>query len=309
MFDPSGQRAVGVEYEQGGETKVAHADKVILSGGAINSPQLLMLSGVGPAEHLREVGVEVVRDLPGVGRNLQDHLVRFVLLRQVLERLGIKLSCFLFSQEVYVVQRCTKPISLLKDQWGPRMVKVGAEWFLKQTGMQFTYFSCFHYVKSCVLIIGPARTAHLESGGFCRSRPGVEHPDIMFHFLPSQVSNDIKTTFKTAPFYFRSNSLFFQVIDHGRKAAEVEAFQVHVGPMRPTSRGFLELKSKDPREHPRIDPKYLSTGEKRVHKKSKSSRETSLFPAFLTYVKVLSLKAPRNSSLCPPSFCSVLDFD
>ena len=60
LFDPSGQRAVGVEYEQGGETKVAHADKVILSGGAINSPQLLMLSGVGPAQHLREVGVEVV---------------------------------------------------------------------------------------------------------------------------------------------------------------------------------------------------------------------------------------------------------
>ena len=73
-----------MEYEQGGETKVAHADKVILSGGAINSPQLLMLSGVGPAEHLREVGVDVVRDLPGVGRNLQDHLVRFLLLRQVL---------------------------------------------------------------------------------------------------------------------------------------------------------------------------------------------------------------------------------
>ena len=47
-------------------------------------------------------------------------------------------------------------------------------------------------MSNCVvLLIGPARTAHLESGGFCRSRPGVEHPDIMFHFLPSQVSNDI----------------------------------------------------------------------------------------------------------------------
>ncbi len=81
-----------------------------------------------------------------------------------------------------MVQRCAKPISLLKDQKGARMVRVGMEWFLKQTG--------------------PARTAHLESGGFCRSRPGIEHPDIMFHFLPSQV------------------------IDHGRKAAEIEAFQV-----------------------------------------------------------------------------------
>jgi len=71
-----GQRAVGVSYLQGGEEKQAYADaEVVLSGGAINSPQLLMLSGIGPADHLAEVGVDVAIDLPGVGANLHDHPV------------------------------------------------------------------------------------------------------------------------------------------------------------------------------------------------------------------------------------------
>jgi choline dehydrogenase len=67
-------RATGVEYRCGGRVHTARATReVVLSGGAINTPQLLMLSGIGPAEHLREVGVDVVHDLPGVGSGLQDH--------------------------------------------------------------------------------------------------------------------------------------------------------------------------------------------------------------------------------------------
>jgi choline dehydrogenase len=74
-----GRRAVGVEYVCRGQSASASAEReVILSGGSINSPQLLMLSGVGPAEHLRAVGVDVVVDLPGVGLNLQDHLGTFL---------------------------------------------------------------------------------------------------------------------------------------------------------------------------------------------------------------------------------------
>ena len=69
-----GKRAVGVEYTRGGKTQQVHAAKaVILSAGAFGSPQLLMLSGVGPAEHLREFGLPVVHELPGVGENFQDH--------------------------------------------------------------------------------------------------------------------------------------------------------------------------------------------------------------------------------------------
>jgi choline dehydrogenase-like flavoprotein len=69
-----GKRAVAVTYRQGGELKTVRAQReIILCGGAINSPQLLMLSGVGPADHLAQHGIAVVQDLPGVGQNLQDH--------------------------------------------------------------------------------------------------------------------------------------------------------------------------------------------------------------------------------------------
>jgi choline dehydrogenase-like flavoprotein len=70
----AGTRALGVRYSRHGEDMDVHADReVILSGGAVNSPQLLMLSGVGPAEHLRSLDIEVVANLPGVGENLHDH--------------------------------------------------------------------------------------------------------------------------------------------------------------------------------------------------------------------------------------------
>ena len=75
-----GTRAVGVAYVQNGEKQQVNANKeVILSGGAINSPQLLMLSGIGPANHLNALGIPGVADLPGVGQNLQDHLAIVVL--------------------------------------------------------------------------------------------------------------------------------------------------------------------------------------------------------------------------------------
>ena len=77
-----GKRAVGVEYLQNGVRKTAKARReVILAGGAINSPQLLQLSGIGPGDLLREHGIEVIADLPGVGENLQDHYVMAVTYR------------------------------------------------------------------------------------------------------------------------------------------------------------------------------------------------------------------------------------
>ena len=84
-----GRRAVGVEYARQGELKQATAEReVILCGGAVNSPQLLMLSGIGPAEHLNDLGIPVLSELPGVGQNLEDHLL------------------------VGVTYQCTKPISM-----------------------------------------------------------------------------------------------------------------------------------------------------------------------------------------------------
>ena len=79
-IDLEGTRAVGVTYRRGGFTESVRVDgEVVLSGGAVNSPQLLMLSGIGPKAHLKDVGVDVKVDLPGVGANLQDHPVSGVL--------------------------------------------------------------------------------------------------------------------------------------------------------------------------------------------------------------------------------------
>ena len=85
LFD--GQRAIGVDYRHRGRLVRAEAREVILCGGTINSPQLLMLSGIGPADHLREHGIRVQQNLSGVGKNLQDHL------------------------DICTLQHCTKPVS------------------------------------------------------------------------------------------------------------------------------------------------------------------------------------------------------
>src|SRR5207244_3027573 len=75
-------RAVGVEYVQAGQTQQVYSDsEVILSSGAVDSPKLLMLSGIGPADTLQSYGIDVVLDLPGVGHNLQDHALLGVAFR------------------------------------------------------------------------------------------------------------------------------------------------------------------------------------------------------------------------------------
>jgi len=113
-----GNRAVGVEYRQHGPAGAAgrgqpqqvRAGQVILCGGAINSPQLLQLSGIGPAALLREHGIDVVADLPGVGENLQDHL------------------------EVYVQYACKQPVSMAPAlKWRNRPM-IGAKWLFGRTG-------------------------------------------------------------------------------------------------------------------------------------------------------------------------------
>ena len=106
-------RAVGVEYAQGGfaAKRALAAREVILAGGAVNSPQLLMLSGVGPADQLCEAGVPVLHDLPGVGQNLQDHL------------------------EFYFQVECREPVTLLNAMRPQKMVGIGLRWFLFKRGL------------------------------------------------------------------------------------------------------------------------------------------------------------------------------
>ena len=77
----AGTRAMGVEVESGGAVFTVEGSEIVLSGGAIASPQLLMLSGVGPADHLRSLGIPVIHPLPGVGENLRDHPLVIMLFR------------------------------------------------------------------------------------------------------------------------------------------------------------------------------------------------------------------------------------
>ena len=120
-----GTRATGVRYRRNGRTHTVSAGEVILCGGAINSPQLLQLAGIGPADVLEPLGIRPVVHLPGVGANLQDHL------------------------EVYIQHACTQPVSMQPylEKW--RMPFIGLEWLLARRGPAATnHFEGGGFVRS-----------------------------------------------------------------------------------------------------------------------------------------------------------------
>lgn len=210
-----GRRAAGVEYARASYAERVRARReVILSSGAINSPQVLQLSGIGPADELKRLGIPVVQHLPGVGENLQDHI------------------------ECYIQHSCKRPITLYGWTGLVSKARIGAEWLLLRSGL--------------------GATNHFEAGGFIRSEAGVLHPDIQYHFLPMAVSYD------------------------GEAVADGHGFQAHMGPMRPTSRGFVKVRSSDPRQHPSILFNYMQTGQDRKEMRNgvKLSREIMSQRAF-----------------------------
>jgi choline dehydrogenase len=105
-----GKRAVGVEYRQGGVLRQARGGEIIVCGGAINSPALLQLSGIGNSAELARVGVEPLHDLPGVGENLQDHL------------------------EVYIQHACQQPVSMALALKKYRWPWIGCRWLFHRSG-------------------------------------------------------------------------------------------------------------------------------------------------------------------------------
>jgi len=122
----AGNRACGVDYRCGGQSLMAQARlEVVVSAGAIGSPQLLMLSGIGPADVLAEHGIHAAHVLPGVGQNLMDHL------------------------EVYFQQACTRPVSL--NRWLNPIGKgaIGARWLINRSGLGATnHFEVGGFVRS-----------------------------------------------------------------------------------------------------------------------------------------------------------------
>jgi choline dehydrogenase len=187
IFD--GKRAVGVEFTHQGQAKRVRAAEVILCGGAINSPQLLQLSGVGNGAELAELGIEVVADLPGVGENLQDHL------------------------EVYVQHGAKQPVSVAPAlKWRNRPM-VGAKWLFGRTGPGATNhfegggFACsndevaypnlmFHFLPIAIrydgsqpagghgyqVHIGPMYSDSRGTVKITSRDPGV-HPALRFNYL------------------------------------------------------------------------------------------------------------------------------
>ena len=119
-----GTRVTGVEYQRRGRRHVAAAAEVVLCGGAINTPQLLQLSGIGPAAVLHDAGVSPVVDLPGVGENLQDHL------------------------EVYVQYACTQPVSMAPYLARWRRPWIGLRWLFRQGPGASNHFEAGGFLRS-----------------------------------------------------------------------------------------------------------------------------------------------------------------
>ena len=190
VFD--GRRAAGVAIRRGGrETVVAARREVILCGGAFGSPQLLMLSGVGPAAELARHGIAVVRDVAEVGRNLQDHID-------------------------YTINVKAKGDGLFGYSFGQIFGGIGLIQAYRRGGR------------------GMLTSNVAEAGGFLKSRPGLDRPDLQLHFCIGIVD------------------------DHGRRRHWGTGYSLHVCVLRPKSRGTVTLASANPAAAPSIDPAFLS---------------------------------------------------
>ena len=190
-----GKRAAGIVFARGGrEERLDARREVIVSAGAFGSPQLLMVSGVGPGDALQSFGIAVVHDAPEVGANLQDHCD-------------------------YVANLTAK---------GPGLFGVALP--MLTTGPK--ELSDFLRRGSGLLTSNAA-----EAGGFVRSRPDVDRPDLQLHFCVGIVD------------------------DHNRKIHFTTGMSLHVCDLRPKSRGVVRLAGPDVATAPLIDPNYLADPE------------------------------------------------
>ena len=189
------KKAIGVEVKNNNKTEIYYCNKeIILSAGSINSPKILQLSGIGDPNLLKQKNIEVITELPGVGKNLQDHLEIYIQHKSKTKDTLYNLSTNYFTQALE-----------------------GLKWFLLKEGM-LTY-------------------SHLEVGGFVKTSDKYKHPNIQLHFFPSLV------------------------INHGLTNPSFDGFQFHASPNRPKSRGFVEIKSNNYLDNPKIQFNYLEEEE------------------------------------------------
>ncbi|MGE5200855.1 MAG: GMC family oxidoreductase [Acidobacteriota bacterium] len=194
-----GNAAVGVEYRHEGRDVVARArGEVILSAGAFGSPQILQLSGIGPGALLREHGIDVLRDRPSVGADLQDHL------------------------QARMLYRVSKPVTLndVVNRFDRKML-AGLRYFLFRKG--------------------PMAVSAGYAGGFFRTDPRLETPDVQAHLL------------------------LFSADKPGGNLHPWPGMTASICQLRPESRGWVRVKSADAADAPEIRLNYLATdGDKRT---------------------------------------------
>jgi choline dehydrogenase-like flavoprotein len=188
-----GRRAAGVRWRRDGEMRSARCrGEVILAAGSIGSVQLMLLSGIGPAAHLREHGIPIVADRPGVGANLQDHL------------------------QLRLIYRVDGITTLNERYHSP----------LGRARMLAEY---------ALLRRGPLTMAPSQLGLFTRSDPDQDRANLQYHIQPLSLER------------------------WGEPLHAFPAFTASVADLRPTSRGTVRLRSRNPAEKPVIKPNYLST--------------------------------------------------
>jgi len=224
-----GKRAIGVRFRQGGVSLMARCrGEIIMAAGSIGSPQIMMLSGVGPAADLNDRGIPIVLDKPGVGANLHDHLQL---------RLIYKVSGIRTLNEMYA--------SLFERA---------------KMALDFALFRR-----------GPLTMAPSQLGAFTRSDSSQDRPNLQYHIQPLSLDK------------------------FGDPLHTFPAFTASVTNLRPTSRGWLKLKSNDPAAAPAIHPNYLSTPEDRriAADAIRITRKISAQPALRKYSPVEHLPGPQ----------------
>ncbi|TNE99361.1 MAG: choline dehydrogenase, partial [Gammaproteobacteria bacterium] len=219
-IDGKQPRCTGVRVERAGygEILAQAAREVVLSAGAIGSPQILQLSGIGPAALLKEHDIPVVADLPGVGENLQDHL-------QI--------------RSVYKVKGAKTLNTMANSLIGK--ARIGLEYVISRSG--------------------PMSMAPSQLCLFTRSSEDYKHANIEYHVQPLSLEA------------------------FGQPLHDFPAITASVCNLNPTSRGTVQIRSRDPREAPAIAPNYLSTPEDRkvAADSLRVTRRIAEQPAFSRY--------------------------
>ncbi|XP_017142567.1 glucose dehydrogenase [FAD, quinone]-like [Drosophila miranda] len=210
LFDKQ-KRAIGVEYMRAGRKQLVFVRReVVVSAGALNTPKLLMLSGVGPAEHLQEHNIPVISDLP-VGNNMQDHV-------------GLGGLTFVVDA----------PLTVTRNRF--QTIPVSMEYILRERG--------------------PMTFSGVEGVAFLNTKyqdPGVDWPDVQFHFCPSSINSDggeqIRKILNLRDGFYNT---VYKPLQHS------ETWSILPLLLRPKSTGWVRLNSRNPQQQPKIIPNYFA---------------------------------------------------